>query len=183
MPIPTFDLEHLNGLWGARHPWAKFVVQRADAPDKFYGRPAPFSYLAWRLTGDDKYAFLCASQVEEFLMMRDHSANTYREHWWEYVWLASRVRGYSDRWASWGANARWHADKWMMALPDQPLNTGGFRISDTDQTRGCYAGLALTDAAFGTDYLTRIAKTGAKKDLVPVGGLDAGPTTSASATG
>ncbi len=54
---------------------------------------------------------------------------------------------------------------------NQPIYTGGFRLDDSDQTVGQYFGLALTDLALGTDYLSQSSQAG-HLPKTPLGGLE-----------
>jgi hypothetical protein len=145
------------------HPWWQRVKRAADNPE--YGDFGQWAAIVYQITGDRAYAKKSLAKLLPSVKPVD--ANQVREYYAEYVilydWLLPAMT--PEQKAEYKAGFVKLAE-YSLAI-NQPAYVGGFRLGDSDQTVGQYFGLALTDLAIGTDYLSRSQVT------LPMGGLDA----------
>ena len=145
------------------HPWWQRIKSAADTPE--YGDFGQWDALVYQITGDKAYAKKALTKLIPTVKPSD--ANQVREYYVEYVilydWLLPAMT--AEQKAAYEAGLVKLAE-YSMGI-NQPAYKGGWRLGDSDQTVGQYFGVALTDLALGSDYLSQ------SEGKLPVGGLDA----------
>ncbi|MBX9625357.1 MAG: hypothetical protein K2X82_16240, partial [Gemmataceae bacterium] len=159
-----------NRMKAEGHPWYKMAISLANATGtraEQYGDIGSWATLAYQMTGDAAYAQKAWAKIRPKITVDPGSANYIRQTFLQYArfydWLSPGLTaGQKAEYAA-GLN-RWA--EYSLGI-NTPKYTGGFRVGDSDQTIGQYFGLAFTDLALGTNWLSRSAGT------LPVGGLTA----------
>ena len=155
------------------HPWWRTIRTNADlriANKPRYADYGQWNALVYQITGDLAHGQAGVAAV--LPTVAPLNTNHVREHYIEavilYDWLLPAMT--PEQKADY--EARLHVLARYALGIDLPKYVGGFNLADSDQTVGMYLGLALTDLALGTDYLTQTTQA-AHVPKVPVGGLTA----------
>ncbi len=147
----------LQRLHVAGHPWAKFVIEFADREPPPFGDLGQWSLLAWKMTGEQRYAREAIARAASF--DRDTADRNFTRECsayfaLHYLWLRDEMTqqertAYEDK-------LRW----WALGM----LGRGqpGIRTlkEDSDEIIGHYFGLRLIDRALGSDYARQPAAEG-----------------------
>lgn len=181
-PLITADLE---AAWARmvseNHPRLQFVIANAAQEDNSWGWAGQWDTLAYRMTGDPKYAAKAWTLLEARFTSANGGMrvadNWSREYFIEfaimYTWIAPALTdAQKTQYLGW---LNLFADTIVQDLPVGGADPGyTFRASDTDETIGNYLGVMIVDAIPDNprkgEWRTATAKT-TMGDL-PMGGLD-----------
>ncbi len=154
------------------HAWYALIKSNADrtgTSNELYNDYGQWCALVYQITGERAYGEKAVAKV--LPLVTPANANYVREFYIEavilYDWLLPAMTAQQK--VDYEARLNKLAE-YSLGI-NQPVYTGGFRLDDSDQTVGQYFGLALTDLALGTDYLSQSSQAG-HLPKTPLGGLD-----------
>ncbi len=154
------------------HAWWRLIKSNADktgTSEEQWNDYGQWCALVYQITGEQAYGEKAVAKV--LPLVTPVNANHVREFYIEavilYDWLLPAMTAQQK--VDYEARLNKLAE-YSLGI-NQPIYTGGFRLDDSDQTVGQYFGLALTDLALGTDYLSQSSQAG-HLPKTPLGGLE-----------